>query len=105
MQEIRVKMKKIISVGIAQYLIEHGQGTCLMVIDARKPERLGSPRDKPRRSDRIPTGIKRNVVAELDQCLGQPPDDPFGPTVKLGRNGFGQGRDLRDTPQVRLLNR
>jgi hypothetical protein len=35
-------------------------------------------------------------VAKFDQFLGEPGNDSLRAAVKQGRNGFGQGSDLRD---------
>ena len=36
-------------------------------------------------------------MTELDQFVDQPRHHAFGAAVKLGRNAFGQGRDLGNT--------
>ena len=39
---------------------------------------------------------ERDLMAELDQLVNEPGDDPLGAAIKLRRNAFGQGSKLRD---------
>ena len=41
--------------------------------------------DESRRGDRIAAREQGDVVAEIDQAFGQPPDDPLGAAIELGR--------------------
>ena len=53
-----------------------------------------------RRCHRAAAGKQRYLMAERNQPLRQPRNDPLGPAIKLGRDRFRQRRDLGDMHQI-----
>ena len=97
--EIDMEMKDVVAVRLGQHAIDHRQRVGQMIVDPGEPQALVRAGHQPRRRLAVAAGVERDVVAELDQRFGQPPDDPFGAAIKLGRHGLREGRDLSNTQQ------
>ena len=96
LNEVDVKVDEIILVGIGADLVDHRHGIGNMTVDPVESQSTRRAGYQFGRRFAVAAGIERHIMAEIDQRFGEPPDDSFGPTVELGRNGFGQRRDLGD---------
>jgi hypothetical protein len=64
--------------------------------------RLIAHRHKLRRGSGVGARKQGDIMAELDQCVGQVRDHPLRATVKPGRDRFVQGRDLGNSHRLRI---
>ena len=100
MEKVEVKVDDVEFVLPAHHLVEHGQQAREMVVDPAQAQAGLRTGDEIGGSDQIAAGEQGDVVAEIDQAFGQPPDDPLGSAIKLRRHQLGQGSDVGDTHAV-----
>ena len=97
MELVDVEVDDVEVAGLPAHLVEHqhviGDGIADGGIEAQG---LRAARNEPGRGDGVAAGKQRDVVALLDERLGQVGDDALRSAVEARRHAFHQGRDLCD---------
>jgi hypothetical protein len=94
---VQMEMNEVERIRLLAYALEHQHVQRVRVphraVEAQRPRPW---RFEPCRSAGVAAGKQCDVMSECNQFLGQPMNDPFGASLQLWRDRFGQRRNLSD---------
>jgi hypothetical protein len=94
---VQMKMHEVKLIGEAPYLLQHRHVQSHWIANRVVETQRAWPNGlKLGRCSRIATRKQHDIVPKRDEFFCQPGNDALGATIQVGRNRFGQRRDLRD---------
>jgi hypothetical protein len=99
MHQIDMEMQQVELVGAAAHVVQHRQVRGQIGFERMRvqPEGARTRRDQFGARAAVPAGEDRDLVSQIDQCIGQVSHDAFCASVEAGRDRFIQRCDMSDT--------